>query len=170
MYLRETGQLILRILHLIAVSCWLGSVLCVFILIHLAPQSGTNEELFSMLRASVIINQYILVPLGAFGTLFTGLAYSLCTHRGFFRYGWITCKWLITMGMILFGTICLGPWVGQELDEVYQYGLSAYQMPDIAALHVRRELSCAVYAALFLFSFALSVFRPGERNHVSRAV
>ena len=163
MYLREKGQLVLRILHLITVSSWLGSTLCTLFLLHLAPQAGADDELFGMLRATVIINQYILVPAGAFGTLFTGLAYSLCTHRGFFRYGWITCKWGITAGMILFGVIYLGPWAGRELDDVYRYGLSAYQLPDIAARHARRELSCAVYAALLLFSFALSVFRPGER-------
>lgn len=164
MYLREKGQLVLRVLHLIAVSCWLGSTLCTLFLVHLAPLAGADDELFGMLKSSVIINQYILVPTGAFGTLFTGLAYSLCTHRGFIRYGWITCKWLITIGMLLFGTVCLGPWAGQELDEVYKYGLSAYQRPDIAALHDRRELACAVYAGLLLFSFALSVFRPGERH------
>lgn len=167
MYLRENGQIVLRILHLIAVSCWLGSTLCALFLIHLAPASGTDDVLFGMLRSSVIINQYILVPVGALGTLFTGLAYSLCTHRGFIRYGWITLKWIITLGMILFGTFCLGPWAGQELDEVYQYGLSAYEIPDIAAMHDRRELSCAVYAALFLFTFALSVCRPGEKRNAA---
>lgn len=164
MYLRENGQLILRILHLIAVSSWLGSMLCVLCLVHLAPLAGENDELFGMLRSSVIINQYVLVPVGAFGTFFTGLAYSLCTHRGFLRYPWITCKWVITAAMILFGILYLGPWAGQELDEVYEYGLAAYAQPDIAARHFRREIFCILYAGLLVFSFALSVLRPGENS------
>ncbi|HIU16922.1 MAG TPA: hypothetical protein IAB01_00560 [Candidatus Avidesulfovibrio excrementigallinarum] len=163
MYLREKGQLILRVLHLVAISSWMGSVLCVLCLVHLAPMAGTDDELFGILRASVIINQYILVPVGAFGTFFTGLAYSMCTHRGFFRYTWIACKWIITMGMVLFGIVYLGPWAGQELDAVYQHGLAAYARPEIAAQHARRELACIVYAVLLLFSTALSVFRPWER-------
>ena len=163
MYLMEKGQLILRVLHLIAISSWTGSVLCVLCLVHLAPLASTDDELFGILRASVIINQYILVPVGAFGTFFTGLAYSLCTHRGFFRYTWIVCKWIITLGMVLFGILYLGPWAGQELDNVYQYGLAAYTQPEIAAQHGKRELACLIYAGLLLFSTALSVFRPWER-------
>ena len=167
MYLREKGQLILRILHLVAISSWMGSVFCVLCLVHLAPLSTTDDELFGMLRASIIINQFILVPVGAFGTFFTGLAYSLCTHRGFVRYTWITCKWVITLGMLLFGILYLGPWAGQELDAVSQFGLAAYQQADIAEQHVIREISCLAYAGLLIVSIVLSVFRPWESRPVS---
>ena len=166
MYLGEKGQLVLRILHIIAISSWMGSVLCVFCLIHLAPLSTSDGELFGILRASIIINQYILVPVGAFGTFFTGLAYSLCTHRGFVRYAWISCKWIITLGMLLFGILYLGPWSGQELDAVSQFGLAAYEHADIAAQHARREFSCLAYAGLLLLSIILSVFRPWESRPV----
>lgn len=166
MYLGEKGQLVLRVLHIAAAASWLGSVLCVLLLVHAAPLAGADDELFGMLRATVIINQYLLVPAGAFGTFFTGLAHSLCTQRGFFRYAWISGKWLITLAVLLLGTVYLAPWAGQELDDVYRYGLVAYQHADIADRHLQRELCCAACAGLLAAAVVLSVVSPGEKRHV----
>ncbi len=104
MHLGKKGQLVLRILHLAAVSCWFGSVLCVLLLMHEAPLSGSDDDLFGMLRASAVINQYVLVPAGAFGTFFTGLTFSLCTSRGFVKYPWVACKWFIAASLLVVGT------------------------------------------------------------------
>ncbi|WP_418764692.1 hypothetical protein [Mailhella sp.] len=164
MYLGEKGQRTLRILHIMAASAWLGSVLCVLALVHAAPRCASDDELFGMLRASVVISQYVLVPAGAFGTFFTGLTYSLCTYRGFVRYPWVLCKWILAVGMTAFGVVWLGPWAGQELDDVRQYGAAAYERPAIAAMHARRERCYAAYAGLLTLSVALAVCRPGEKN------
>ena len=169
MYLREKGQRVLRVLHILAAASWLGGVLCVLALVHAAPLAASHDEMIGMLRASVIIGQYVLVPAGAFGTFFTGLAYSLCTQRGFVRYRWITAKWIITTGMLLVGTVYLVPWAGQELDDVCRYGLSFFRQPDTATLHLRQELCCAVSAVMLVLCVMLAVFRPGESLSDRRA-
>ncbi len=163
MYLGKNGQRVLRILHMGAAASWLGSALCVLLLLHEAPLSGEDEELFGMLKSAAVITQQVLVPVGAFGTFFTGLAYSLCTRRGFFKYPWIACKWCITAALLL-GTLYLCPQAGQELDAVYRYGLSAYRLPDTAERHFRRELGCAAGAGLLAAAVVLSVCRPGEKS------
>lgn len=164
MHLGKKGQFVLRILHLAAVSCWFGSVLCVLLLMHEAPLAGSDDDLFGMLRASAVINQYVLVPAGAFGTFFTGLTFSLCTSRGFVKYPWVACKWLIAASLLVVGTLFLIPWAGQELDDVCRNGLAAYIRPDVMARHARRELYCALYAALLGLALTLAVLKPGERQ------
>ena len=165
MHLGKKGQLVLRILHLAAVSCWFGSVLCVLLLMHEAPLSGSDDDLFGMLRASAVINQYVLVPAGAFGTFFTGLTFSTRYLRvGFVKYPWVACKWFIAASLLVVGTLFLIPWAGQELDDVCRNGLAAYIRPDVMARHVRRELYCALYAALLGLALALAVLKPGERQ------
>ena len=168
MYLKERGHQFLRFLHITAVSCWMGSLLCVLCLVWFAPHASTGEELFGMLRASVFISHYILVPVGAFGTCFTGLAYSLCTHRGFFRYTWVTLKWIITLVLVFMGIFWMGRLAGQELDDVYLYGLTAYNDPVIAANHVKRLAACFGCSVLLLICVLLSVYRPWESRPAAR--
>lgn len=164
MLLTERAQRILRLLHIFAASYWSSGVLCIFFLVHMAPQAGSDEELFGMLKSTILINQYVLIPLGAFGTFFTGLAYSLCTQHGFFRHRWILCKWCLTLSLMLFGVVCLGPWAGAELDEAYRLGLDAYAEERISLRHALREAACLVYSLLLLICMGLSVFRPWEEK------
>lgn len=57
-----------------------------------------------------IIDDFIIIP-AALGSLITGLIISWFTNWGFFKFNWVTVKWIVTVSSILFDTFWLGPWL-----------------------------------------------------------
>jgi hypothetical protein len=70
------------------------------------------EHQYGILASVKAIDDIVVVG-GAIGCLFTGLVYSLMTPWGFFKFRWITVKWISTVLLILFGTFFLGPWLNE---------------------------------------------------------
>ena len=168
MMISANGQRILKILHLLTMTYWVGGALAVLTLFLAAPYAFSDGELFGFARASMFIGTYMLVYLGAMGTLFTGLAYSLCTNRGFFRHKWVVIKWVITLGFILLGFSTLGPSAAKELDAIRDLGLAALQNPEIQALRRERFWMMVAETVFFILAFILSVYKPWEKGELMR--
>lgn len=160
MILENKGRLSLRVLHVAAAASWLGSVLCVLTLVHEAPLAG-EDDLFGLLRAAAVVSQCVLVPVGAFGTLFTGLALTLLAGRSALCRPWTLCNAAAALLMTA-GLLVVLPWAGEELDAAALAGMAAYAQPGMAERHVRRELFGLACALLLLFCFALALARPGR--------
>ena len=158
MTLEDKGRLVLRVLHVGAAASWLGSVLCVLILVHEAPLAGEGD-LFGLLRAAAVVSQRVLVPVGAFGTLFTGLALTLLAGKDALRRPWTLCNAAAAL-LMMAGLLFISPWAGEELDAAGRAGMAVYAQPGMAERHARRELFGLACAILLLFCFALA--RPGR--------
>ena len=162
MIISTNGQRILKILHLLAVSFWVGGGLSELILFYTSATAQTGGELFGILRGSRFVSIYVVVYLGAFGSFFTGLAYSMCTNRGFFRHKWIIIKWATTVYLMIGGTWFLGPWGIEMLEAVQVMGLEV--LSDPAYLEIRGKLLTllAVHMGAFAALIVISVFKPWE--------
>ena len=160
MTLEDKGRLVLRVLHVGAAASWLGSVLCVLILVHEAPLAGEGD-LFGLLRAAAVVSQLVLVPVGAFGTLFTGLALTLLAGKDALRRPWTLCNAAAAL-LMMAGLLFISPWAGEELDAAGRAGMAVYAQPGMAERHARRELFGLACAILLLFCFALALARPGR--------
>lgn len=156
----QKGRLSLRVLHVGAAASWLGSVLCVLILVHEAPLAG-EDDLFGLLRAAAVVSQRVLVPVGAFGTLFTGLALTLLAGKDALRRPWTLCNAAAAL-LMMAGLLFISPWAGEELDAAGRAGMAVYAQPGMAARHFGRELFGLACALLLLFCFALALARPGS--------
>lgn len=164
MTLESKGRLSLRVLHVGAAASWLGSVLCVLILVHEAPLAG-EDDLFGLLRAAAVVSQRVLVPVGVFGTLFTGLALTLLAGKSALRSPWTLCNAAAALLMAA-GLLVVLPWAGEELDAAGLAGMAAYAQPGMAERHARRELFGLACALLLLLCFALALARPGRRRQL----
>ena len=164
MILESKGRLVLRVLHVAAAASWLGSVLCVFTLVHEAPLAG-ESDLFGLLRAAAVVSQRVLVPVGAFGTLFTGLALALLAGKDTLRRPWTLCNAAAAL-LMAGGLMVVLPWAGEELDAAGRAGMAVYAQPGMAERHVRRELFGLACAILLLLCFALALARPGRRRQL----
>lgn len=160
MTLEDKGRLVLRVLHVGAAASWLGSVLCVLVLVHEAPLAGEGD-LFGLLRAAAVVSQRVLVPVGAFGTLFTGLALTLLAGKDALRRPWTLCNAAAAL-LMMAGLLFISPWAGEELDAAGRAGMAVYAQPGMAERHARRELFGLACAILLLFCFALALARPGR--------
>lgn len=162
MLISTEAQKVLKIFHLFAVCFWVGGAMGLILLLRAALDAGSADELFGILKSYRFINVIITVYMGAYGSFFTGLAYSLCTNRGFFRHKWIILKWALTMYLILAGSFMLGPWSTFLLETAGKMGLAALSDPEyirVSSLHWALEI-----AGLFLFvaATAISVYKPWE--------
>ena len=162
MLISGNAQKILKILHQLAVSVWMGGGLALVILLHASGNAQSDGELYGILRSFRFVNVYVVIYVGALGSFFTGLAYSICTNRGFFRHKWIILKWALTMYLILAGSFMLGPWSTFLLETAGKMGLAALSDPEyirVSSLHWALEI-----AGLFLFvaATAISVYKPWE--------
>lgn len=119
--------------HVFFAGTWIGAGICLLVLIFSNNASG-GDMLHGFNLASKIVDDFVIIP-AAIGSLLSGLFISLLTNWGFFRFKWVTIKWILTVGSILFGTFFLGPWLnGMEAlsttegfqiaqSETYQHSL-----------------------------------------------
>lgn len=166
MLISANAQKILKILHLITTSCWLGGCLALTVLLYASQYAQSDEELFGVLKSYKYVNVIVTVYLGAYGSLFTGLAYSLCTNRGFIRHKWVIIKWAITLGMIYCGSVYLGPWSDAMLNMARDAGLAALDNAgylEFQTLVLRGEVICL---GLYVLAIWLSVYKPWEQEEI----
>lgn len=168
MLISDNGQKILKIFHLFAVCFWVGGGMGLILLLHAANDAGSSEELFGILKSYRFIDVFITMYLGAYGSFFTGLAYSLCTNRGFFRHKWIILKWAMTLGMIVCGTAFLGAWSTHMLEMADSMGLAALRDPEFQRIYKLHLVLSWVYMGLFVVATVLSVYKPWEKSEIIR--
>lgn len=168
MIITVNAQRILKILHILAICFWVGGSLSEVLLCFASTTAQNGEEFFGILRSSRFVSVYVVVYLGAFGSFFTGLAYSLCTNRGFFRHKWIIIKWGSTVGLMLLGGFCLGPRAVKMLESAQSLGLAAYTDAAYLALSDKQLGGQAIHLAVLIILIVISVFKPWETGESIR--
>lgn len=160
--LNAKGLRWLKALHLVAVSCWVGGAIALGLLYFLKSGVDGGGVLYGINRSIHHVDMYVVVIPGAFGCLVTGLAYSSFSRWGFFRHGWLTCKWILTVAAILFGTFFLGPWEETMMELSGTLGISA--PGDPAYLHNQRmhAIFGTVQTLVLISMVFISVFKPGR--------
>ncbi|NQU45101.1 hypothetical protein HQ520_17595 [bacterium] len=155
----------LKFFHLLLGGTWLAAGLMLVIMGYFFhPTAG--PELYGIDRSMKFIDDWIIIPC-ALGTLLTGLLYSLFTRWGFFKHRWLTIKWVITVGGILFGTFFLGPWLNSLPPLSETGGLDALDDPVYAG-NLRLNITWGLLqVGSLLFALYLSVFKPWGKQRSS---
>lgn len=162
MLISGRDQKLLKVCHLMAVSSWIGGCIALITLIFASSSAQESYELYGILNGVRFVNVVVVVYLGGFASFFTGLAYSLCTNRGFFKYRWITLKWMITLFTMATGAIMLGPWSTHLLEIVDLKGIAALETPGYIRTHTLLLIFLGIDLALLFVATVLSVFKPWE--------
>lgn len=150
--------------HLIAASCWIGGAVSLALLYFLKSDVSDGGVLFGINQSIHHVDMVVVVIPGAFGSLITGLIYSIFSNWGFFRHNWITFKWILVIAAIIFGTFYLGPWETRMMEISGDLGLAA--LNDPAYLYNQRmnlifgTLQCL---ALMITVFT-SIFKPWKKK------
>lgn len=158
MKLGSTGQKWLKVLHLFFVCIWVGPGVTL-VAMQAAMSADSGGMLHGIDTSMKFVDDFLIIP-GAFGCLITGLLYSLLTNWGFFRHGWITLKWIITVGGILFGTFYLGPWLNALPPASLELGLDALADPAYLRNKSLNSIWGPVQVATLIFAVAISVLKP----------
>ena len=164
MKLSSKGQKILKIAHLTSVVAWVGSAIVMNAIRHLIS-IGDNAGMFYMADFLEAVDMKILVP-GAMACLLTGVVYSVFTPWGFFKYKWITAKWVLTILMIALGSFFMGPLIKENVS--IGYDLMAGSDHAIADNYWQNlavsEKWGALQLCLLAFTIIISVFKPWKQK------
>jgi hypothetical protein len=127
---------------------------------------ANGDELYAFNAVIKLLDDYIIIP-AAFGSLITGLLFSLFTNWGFFKFNWVTFKWVATVAQILFGTFWLGPWTnGATAIADAQRALALHNPAYLYDRQMALYFGAAQILLLILQVF-ISVFKPWGKRAIS---
>lgn len=162
--LKGRGMKILKIVHLLGASCWLGGAGSLILLNLSSAEAGREGMLYGIMFSSHVLDMWVVITLGLGTCVVTGFIYGLLTPWGFFRQRWVAVKWLVTAFCFASGWLFLGRWEGAMLalsEAAGNAALESAAYQHIRALHLGGSL---LQAALLIFLFSISVIRPWKKR------
>lgn len=164
--LTPKGRAWLKGFHILFSSTWVGAALCM-VLLHFSYQPSSGNETHTMLSVLKRIDDWVIIP-SAIGTLITSILISALTSWGFFKWTWVTVKWVLTIAIMLFGTFFLGPWLnGMEALAAADPQL-AVQNPQFLTSHQLMSYAVGPQLITLLSIVFISVLKPWKPTKHSK--
>jgi F0F1-type ATP synthase assembly protein I len=114
--------------HIGFAALWTGTVLSMFLLAFRNSKTANADILFALNSAINLLDDVVVIP-AAIGSVVTATILCWQTNYGFFKFYWVITKWILTTGLIIFGTFWLFPW-GNAAEAIAQSeGLTAFNNP-----------------------------------------
>lgn len=163
--LSPKGMKTLKVIHLILIMMWTIGVV-MMCLLYWKPVSSGLEFLYNQETAMFI--DYTLVIPGALLAVVTGIIYGIFTKWGFFKFRWITVKWILGILVILIGTFGLHPIAESIIEQASPAATESACFPvDYFGSNLTIVSSTAIFQVLvLLFLVVVSVFKPWQKKTV----
>ncbi len=160
--LGATGKQWLKSTHLILSVMWLGAAASMNIL-RLAWVPVGDGDLYAVDHSIALIDNWVVVP-AAWGSLLTGLLESWLTTWGFFKFRWVTVKWVLTVAMMVFAPLFLSQW-DRNIGAISRVeGLLALQNPAYLQYRFLYTLTGVTFIAALVFMSVISTLKPWTRQ------
>ena len=158
------GLRLLRSLHLLGVIAWMGGSVCSFVLLlysHWYVNCAVPDKMSLLFTFDLLefIDFYIIIT-GALATVFIGVIYAVFTNWGFIKTRWVAVKWVLSLAIIISGTIFYLPRIEQMRQMVFGQGLEAIDSPAYLGLNGELCLLLSVHLGLYLLMVFLSSWKP----------
>jgi hypothetical protein len=156
--LGPTGKQWLKSIHLIVSVIWMGAAISMNVL-RFAWVPTADGDLYAVDHAISVIDNWVVVP-AAWASLLTGLFESWLTTWGFFKYRWVTLKWIGTVAMMVYAPVFLSQW-DRQIEAISRVeGLLALQNPAYLQARLMYTLSGITFIALLGFLSLISTLKP----------
>ena len=159
-----SGKKILLSIHLLLISIWIGTLIAILLLL-LVKQTQFNIAYFPALDKTVFLLFDSIIMNVSIAVAITGLLFSMFTTWGFFRFHWITIKWISIVGLALIIMFLQGPAVNgmASLSDVFLQEVR--NNPDYLKFEHRRIIYTLIQLCLLTFIVFISVLKPwGQRK------
>lgn len=149
--------------HIGFAALWIGTVLSMF-LIALRNKDTANADILVALNSAInLLDDFIVIP-AAIGSVVTATVLCWQTNYGFFKFYWVITKWILTTGLIIFGTFWLFPWGNAAEEIALAEGLNALKNP-IYCFDARGVLIGSLIQVSCLFIIiTISTLKPWGRR------
>ena len=139
--------------HIFFVCCWFGAVLSVILIYLFTSSNDLQTVIVNNNQLIEKIDIYIIIPSSILSYL-TGLLISYKTNWGFFKFKWVTVKFVLSTALILFGIFFLGPWILKSKD-LYISDIHAY-----SNLQHKLGVSMIIQAFVIAVTIFISATKP----------
>lgn len=156
---RDLTRMVLKYVHTTTACIWIGSGLCVLVLLHDGRQTGDSDELFALNSAIASIDDLLIKPSAA-GAFVSGLLLCLLTNWKALRHRWVMVKLILTLAAIVFGALCLGPWLRELSFIAAADRMAVFDDLKYASTCQIGYASGILQTALLLLLLLLSIFKP----------
>jgi len=149
--------------HVLFAGIWVacGVVILAFSLAAGDIQNG--DQLYMLNYLVDLVDMKILVP-SAVLCLATGLIYSLGTNWGFFKYRWLVFKWIVTVSIIVLGTIFTGPWIEEMVGLSLEEGIGVVKNNHYLSIDRNQFVMGIMMNATLIITVFVSVFKPWNKK------
>lgn len=149
----------LKSIHLLAAGAWITTGLVMFLMQFLSDDVTSGDQLHLMNKIIYFIDMKILVP-SAIICLLTGWMYSQFTKWGYFKHGWMIFKWVITILIIVLGTIYSGPWIEKTVHIASDLGLDALKDSNYQWYNLSHHIMGVCMTGTLIITIFISIFKP----------
>ncbi len=153
----------LKFLHVCFAMMWMGALGSMWALAFIPTDNAA--ELCMAMKSLIWVDEHMLIP-GAVSILVTGVIYGLFTNYGFFKYRWITVKWILTLTLVIVGTFLFHPKALTAIDILDHQGDIAMASSQVVDAIAWCKMSGIQFATIVVIVM-LSVFRPWKKNNKS---
>lgn len=164
--LGTTGKQWLKSIHLIVSVIWLGAAISMNVLRY-AWTPVANTDLYAVDHAIALIDNWVVVP-AAWASLLTGLLESWLTTWGFFKYRWVTVKWIATVAIMIYAPLFIAQWDRNIATISRVEGLLALQNPIYLQDRYFYTLSGIGLIAILTFLSIISTLKPWLKKDRTR--
>lgn len=163
--LTPKGVKALKVVHLILIMMWTIGV-ATMCLLYWKPVLSGVEFLYNQ-RTAMFIDYALVIP-GALLTVVTGIIYGVFTKWGFFKFKWLTVKWIVGILVILIGTFALHPLAESIIEQASQVANESVCFPvDYFGVKLKVvEFTAVLQCLALIFLVILSVYKPWIKKNV----
>lgn len=159
--LKSNSMKWLRILHIISASTWFGVTVSIGVLAVISFFSLGKTDFLIISPLIPELYQKVILPMTII-TIIQGFIYGFLTNWGFFRYGWVLLKWILTL--LLIPCVGVGT-IGQMfliIDKVNTSGFTGGLSDGGTVL-----IFISLQILIMLIMITISVFKPKRQSHTT---
>jgi hypothetical protein len=153
--------------HIAFAALWTGTVLSMFLLSLRSTASASGDALYALNSAINVLDDYVVIP-AAIGSVVTATALCWGTNYGFTKFYWVITKWILTTGLVVFGTFWLFPWSNGAEQIVSVEGLQAMTNPTYSFEAKGVLIGTLVQAICLVIIIGISVLKPWGRRALGK--
>lgn len=154
--------------HIGFAALWTGTVLSMFLLALRNKDTTNSDILFALNSAITLLDDAVVIP-AAIGSVFTATLLCWQTNYGFFKFYWVIIKWILTTGLMIFGTFWLFPWGNAAESIAATDGLNALKNPIYSFDATGVLLGSLIQVSFLSVIISISTLKPWGRRTMSKA-
>lgn len=160
---------VLLSIHILLVSTWIGTLIAILLLL-LVKQTQFNITYFPALDKVVFLLFDSIIMKISIAVAITELLFSMFTRWGFFRFHWITVKWISIIGLALIIMFLQSPSVNgaASLSDVYLN--DTINIPDYLKFEQQTIIYTLIQLCLLTFIVFISVLKPWGQRKVRKVL